>query len=257
MIATYRAEHADLGSNAVAIGSQGTRNHLGLLLGNPHFPWIGTERFYQAQLTIPGKINVTGASLYGVPAVLIGHNADVAWSHTVSTAFRFTPYQLKIVKGHPTEYLQNGHPVKMVARKVTVMARQSNGKLVPVTRTVYTTRYWTKINNLLGIPLSWTKSSAFTIRDANATNLARALDTWFGIDRATSTQQVLTTIKKFQGIPWVNTIASDEQGTALYADIGSIPGVPNSLAKKCDTGLEHPYLRRGRAADPGRLEDQL
>src|SRR5262249_27928013 len=41
MVSTYRAEHADMGSNAVAIGSQGTRNHHGLLLGNPHFPWIG------------------------------------------------------------------------------------------------------------------------------------------------------------------------------------------------------------------------
>ncbi len=29
------------GSNAVAIGSAGTRDHTGLLLGNPHFPWIG------------------------------------------------------------------------------------------------------------------------------------------------------------------------------------------------------------------------
>ncbi len=112
-----------LGSNAVAIGSAGTRDHLGLLLGNPHFPWIGTERFYQAQLTIPGKINVTGASLYGVPLILIGHNANVAWSHTVSTAFRFTPFQLTLVKGHPTEYLQNGTAVAMTPRKVTVMAQ--------------------------------------------------------------------------------------------------------------------------------------
>ena len=27
----------------------------GMLLGNPHFPWDGSERFYQAQLTIPGR----------------------------------------------------------------------------------------------------------------------------------------------------------------------------------------------------------
>jgi acyl-homoserine-lactone acylase len=172
-----------------------------------------------------------------VPAVLIGHNANVAWSHTVSTAFRLTPYQLKIVKGHPTEYLQNGHPVKMIARKVTVQALQTNGKLAPVTRTLYSTRYGPMINDLLGLAVPWTRSSAYTIRDANATNLARALNTWFGIDRAKSTGQVLATIKKFQGIPWVNTIASDRQGTALYADIGSIPGVPNSLAHKCDTAL--------------------
>src|SRR5205823_11251413 len=60
-----------LGSNAVAVGRAGTRDRThGLLLGNPHFPWVDTERFYQAQLTIPGTLNVTGASLFGVPVVL-------------------------------------------------------------------------------------------------------------------------------------------------------------------------------------------
>ena len=78
LVATLRAQFHTLGSNAVAIGAAGTRNHRGLLLGNPHFPWICPERFYQAQLTIPGKINVTGASRYGVPLILIGHNASVA-----------------------------------------------------------------------------------------------------------------------------------------------------------------------------------
>jgi acyl-homoserine lactone acylase PvdQ len=45
LAASWRAEFGTLGSNAVAIGSAGTRNHHGLLLGNPHYPWIGPERF--------------------------------------------------------------------------------------------------------------------------------------------------------------------------------------------------------------------
>jgi len=233
----WRAHTSTLGSNAVAIGSAGTRDHLGLLLGNPHFPWIGTERFYQAQLTIPGKINVTGASLYGVPLVLIGHNENVAWSHTVSTAFRFTPFQLTLVKGHPTEYLQNGKAVAMAPRKVTVMAKQPNGKLAPVTHTLWWTRYGPVFNNLEGIPLAWTTSQAFAFADANANNLSRAVNTWFGFDRASSTQQMLSILKKYQGIPWVNTIASDRAGLALYADIGDIPHVTNAEAKACDTPL--------------------
>ncbi len=86
-----------IGSNAVAIGRAGTRDHShGLLLGNPHFPWIGTERFYQAQINVPHRMDVEGAALYGVPLVLIGHTATMAWSHTVSTAFRFTPFQLTL-----------------------------------------------------------------------------------------------------------------------------------------------------------------
>ena len=35
-----------------------------------------------------------GASLFGVPLVLIGHTRGMAWSHTVSTACRFTPFEL-------------------------------------------------------------------------------------------------------------------------------------------------------------------
>jgi acyl-homoserine-lactone acylase len=232
-----RASHDAAGSNAVAIGSAGTTNHHGLLLGNPHFPWMGTERFYQAQLTLPGQINVTGASLYGVPLILIGHNADVAWSHTVSTAFRFTPYQLTLVPKHPTEYKVNGHPVAMTASRVTVTIRKPNGKLVPYSRTLYSTRYGPVVNSLAGIALAWTRSTAFAMRDANATNLARAMNTWFGMDRADTTGQLLSVIEKYQGIPWVNTVAADKQGEVLYADIGSIPGVPNTLAHRCDTGL--------------------
>jgi acyl-homoserine-lactone acylase len=231
----WRAQFGKFGSNAVAIGSAGTRDHRGLLLGNPHFPWIGPERFYQAQLTIPGKINVTGASLYGVPLVLIGHNENVAWSHTVSTAFRFTPFQLTLVKGHPTEYLQNGKAVAMTPRKVTVMAKQPNGKLAPVTHTLWWTRYGPVFNNLEGISLPWTTTSAYAFADANANDLSRAVNTWFGFDRASSTQQMLSILKKYQGIPWVNTIASDRAGLALYADIGDIPHVTNAEAKRCDT----------------------
>ena len=226
-----------MGSNAVAIGSAGTRDHRGLLLGNPHFPWLGTERFFQSQLTIPGKINVTGASLYGVPLILIGHNASVAWSHTVSTAFRFTPFQLTLVPGHPTEYLQNGKAVAMTPRKVTIMAKQPDGSLAPVHHTFWWTRYGPMFNNLAGISLPWGTSQGFAFADVNAGNLARAVNTWFGIDRAATTQQVLSILQKYQGIPWVNTIVSDREGVALYADIGAIPNVTDAKANACDTPL--------------------
>src|SRR6266704_1210917 len=237
LVAALRARQRSLGSNAVAIGSAGTQDHRGLLLGNPHFPWIGTERFFQSQLTIPGKINVTGASLYGVPLILIGHNASVAWSHTVSTAFRFTPFQLTLVPGHPTEYLQNGKAVAMTPRRVTIMAKQPDGSLAPVHHTFWWTRYGPMFNNLAGISLPWGTSQGFAFADVNAANLARAVNTWFGIDRATTTQQVLSILQKYQGIPWVNTIVSDREGVALYADIGAIPNVTDAKANACDTPL--------------------
>ena len=97
-----------IGSNAYGLGAEATDNGKGIVLGNPHFPWDGPERFYQTHLTIPGEINVSGASLYGVPLVLIGHTDNMAWSHTVSTAFRFTPFQETLDPADPTQYLYDG-----------------------------------------------------------------------------------------------------------------------------------------------------
>ena len=160
-----------IGSNAVAIGRGGARDHKhGVLLGNPHFPWIGTERFYQAQIDIPGRMHVEGASLFGVPLVLIGHTATMAWSHTVSTAFRFTPFQLTLVPGSPTTYLYDGQPEQMTSRTVTVQVRQADGSVKPQSRTLYSSRFGPIFNSIEGIPLPWAPTTAFALGDANADN---------------------------------------------------------------------------------------
>jgi acyl-homoserine-lactone acylase len=226
-----------IGSNAVAIGKAGSRDHKhGVLLGNPHFPWVGTERFYQAQIDIPGQADVEGASLFGVPLILIGHTATMAWSHTVSTAFRFTPFQLTLVPGSPTTYLYDGQPEQMTSRTVTVQVLQPDGTVKPTSRALYSSRFGPIFNSLEGVPLPWTPATAFALGDANADNF-RVFNTFFQLDRARSAPQVLRILEQTEGIPWVNTIVADKQGNALYADVGSIPNVSNAEASQCDTAL--------------------
>ncbi len=226
--------HLDIGSNAVALGKDATRGanagH-GMLLGNPHFPWYGTERFYQSHLTIPGKLDVAGGSLFGAPLVLIGHTKNLAWSHTVSTARRFTPYQLALVPGDPTSYLLDGVPTRMTSRTVTVQTSTGSEQ-----RTLWSTRYGPMVTELAGVPLPWTTTVAYTIRDANADNF-RLLNHFFDTDHAQSTPELQKILATYQGIPWVNTIASDRAGRALYADIGAVPNVPESLVSRCNTPL--------------------
>ncbi|MBV9311833.1 MAG: penicillin acylase family protein [Solirubrobacterales bacterium] len=226
-----------LGSNAVAVGSAGTRDHKhGLLLGNPHFPWIGSERFYQAQIHVPGKIDVEGASLFGVPLVLIGHTATMAWSHTVSTAFRFTPFQLTLIPGSPTSYLFDGRVQRMTSRTVTVGARGGDGRLHQMSRTLYSSRFGPIFTSIEGVPLPWTGASAFALGDANPDNF-RVFNHFFDVDRARSAPQVLRILERYEGIPWVNTLVADKQGRALYADIGAVPNVSNAEAARCNTAV--------------------
>ncbi len=109
-----------MGSNAVAFDGSTTVNGRGLLLGNPHYPWQGGRRFWQSQQTIPGELNVSGASLLGATTISIGHNADVAWSHTVATGVTLNLHQLTLDPADPTVYLVDGKPERMTKRTVSV-----------------------------------------------------------------------------------------------------------------------------------------
>lgn len=226
----------DMGSNAIAVGSAGTENRKGLLLGNPHYPWHGGRRFWQAQMTVPGRLDVSGGGLLGLPLVQIGFNRDVSWSHTVSTAMTFGLYEVPLVPGQPTTYLVDGKPERMTSRRVAVRVRGEDGSLSTVERTLYSTRYGPVVSPALGLPLNWTATSAYTVRDANHGNM-RGLNTWFELGRARSTRDIVRVLSTTQGVPWVNTIAADRRGHALYSDIQVVPHVTDEQAKRCNTPL--------------------
>ena len=99
------------------------------------------------------QVNVSGASLYGVPLVLIGHTDNLAWSHTVSTAFRFTPFQETLNPvDRPSTYTTATFR-DMNEDEVTVMVNDGNGNLEPRSRTIYSTHHGPLFDNLVGVLL--------------------------------------------------------------------------------------------------------
>jgi acyl-homoserine-lactone acylase len=216
-----------LGSNAYGIGSDLSDNGRGVVLGNPHFPWKSHERFYESHLTIPGEVDVEGASLLGVPFVNIGFTKGVAWSHTVSTARRFTPYELKLADGDPTSYVVDGKTEKMRQRTVTV--KLPGGKTA--SHTFYETR-WGPVFVQPSNFFTWSNSNAYAIADANANN-ARIGNTWFLMDHAQTVRQLKRAQDASQGIPWVYTVAADSKGEAYFADHSVVPNVDQKKVQDC------------------------
>jgi acyl-homoserine-lactone acylase len=226
------ARRPDTGSNAIAIGSAGTRDHrAGMLLGNPHLPWLGSLRLYQVQLTIPGTINVEGATVIGIPVVVIGFTHSMAWSLATSRSWTATPYQLTLVPGHPTEYVYDGRSVPMTSQRVTVPTKAGS-----IRRTVWFSRYGPVIDFYQGPPLPWTSKTAFSLADADAANL-RLMNQFLAVDESSSVAQVLSVLKRYEGGPWNNTVAADASGHALYADVLPVPDVTNAEVARCDTAI--------------------
>lgn len=218
------------GSNGWAFGSEATADGKGLLIGNPHFPWEGPARFWQMHVRGPDGYDVMGVGLAGTPIPTLGFNKDVAWTHTVTAARHFAAYMLKLSPDDPTSYTLDGETVKMEAKEVSV---PMPGGADPLTRTFYSTRFG-PIVTVPGTPFGWTKAMAFALRDANVDN-ARAMAAWVGIGRARSVAEVERAVSETLGIPWVNTIAADREGSALHADITAVPHATKELIEACAT----------------------
>ncbi|MDX1587479.1 MAG: penicillin acylase family protein [Oleiphilaceae bacterium] len=227
-----------IGSNMYALSGDTSRSGESMLLGNPHFPWEGTERLYMAHLTVGDEANIMGSALYGLPAVLIGFNEHFAWSHTVSTAFRFTFYELTLNPADPTQYLFEGEFVDMEEREITVELLDQDGEIREETRTLYYSHYGPMLEfEAAGIPiLNWTNGKAYTLRDANAEN-DRLINQFFQWNKADSFEEFVELHKTVLGVPWVNTIATGPGKPAYYGDVTVVPNVPDSKVSQCATAL--------------------
>lgn len=238
----------DRGSNAVAIGSERSQTGHSMLLANPHFPWVGGMRFYQMHLTIPGKLDVMGAALPGLPMINIGFNPHVAWTHTVDTSKHFTVYRLELDPKDPTRYLLDGQSRALDKHTVTVSVKQADGSLQPVSRTLYSSVF----GPIVQWPgrLDWDNRVAFSLRDANLHN-DRVLQQWYAMNHASSLDDLQASVSTIQGIPWVNTVAVDDRGQALYLNLSVVPYVDAAKLSACSdsrAGLEIILLDGSRSA---------
>lgn len=213
---------SDLGSNGLAFGSKGTKKGGGLLLANPHFPWRGVDRFWMAQLTVPGKYNALGGTLGGFPMVGVGFNRSMAWTHTVSTGRRFVVEQLQLAPGDPTSYVVDGQTIPMTRTTVNV-----NGQ----PHTFYGTRYGLVIT-IPDATYGWSTTTAYALSDANFNNGSVA-NQYLKMGRARSVRDLLRVEQRGRGVPYFNTIAADSTGRALYGDVGRYSNVPKSLIDSC------------------------
>lgn len=214
-----QAHVRDLGSNGWALGRERSAGGGGLLLANPHFPWEGGLRFYESHLNIPGKLDVYGASLLGVPVINIGFNRHVAWTHTVAASSHSVLYRLALVDGDPTRYLYNGKPRAMSHEEHTIDVRQPDGTLRQVTRSFWRSHYGPVLN---GPGVVWGTRNAYTLRDANEGN-HRFAEQWLRMNRARDLDDLADVDEEVRGIPWVNTMATSEDGTTRYVDASRVP----------------------------------
>lgn len=140
----------------------------------------------------------------------------------MDTSKHFTLYRLTLDPKDSTRYLLDGKSLPMDKTTVSVQVKNADGSLKQALRTVYSSQFGPVVH--WPGKLDWNNQYAFSLRDANLGN-DRVLQQWYAMNRAANLKEFQASVHTLQGIPWVNTLAADDQGQSLYMNLSVVPNV--------------------------------
>jgi penicillin amidase len=203
------------GSNEWVVSGEHSVTGMPLLSNDMHLTHTIPDTWYEAQLT-SGDFNVTGVTLPGIPFVVVGHNAHIAWGFTLLYADVQDIY-VERTRGDMYRTADGWRPFQHV--RETIRVRGGHDVTIDVLRT----DHGPVVTPLLPhekrtLALQW------TIYDPTALTLP-----FYEIDSAANWEQFRAAMALFGGPPQ-NAVYADTQGNIGYQAVGKVPLRPHGLA---------------------------
>lgn len=123
-------------SNAWAANGPKVAGGGSLLAGDPHLPQTLPSAWFEVAISAPGY-DVAGASVPGLPGVLLGHNRHIAWSLTDTQNQATLFYVEKTAATHPGQYFWRGKWRAMRHVTYTIYVRGRPATHLTVDETVH------------------------------------------------------------------------------------------------------------------------
>lgn len=228
-----------IGSNSWVVSGDLTSSGQPILANDPHLAPSMPGIWYQVglhcrELSAECQYDVSGFSFSGMPGVVVGHNAEIAWGVTTMYADVADLY-LEKVDGDSVEY--DGKQEKLTSRTETIKVAGGEDRKI----TVRSTRHGPLISDLAdfvdteNLPLAerWRRAGLSTQQDGTPGSYAVALqwtaltprntyDALFGINRAQNWDQFREAASDF-AVPSQNLVYADRSGHIGYQSPGEIP----------------------------------
>lgn len=193
------------GSNAWAVSGAHTADGKPMLANDPHLDYSIPGVWYLVQLKAPG-LDVSGASIPGVPSIILGHNAQIAWGATNLEADAMDLYTEQIDDRTGRYAFQGKAEQAQLDRQMIGVRGQS-----PVEFDTWITRHGPVVAHKNGksFSMKWTAAYGFGFP-------------FFDIDRAQNWEQFRKALENFWG-PGQNFVYADRAGNIGYQAAGKIP----------------------------------
>lgn len=190
-----------IGSNAWAAGASRTIDGHALLANDPHLDLTIPGIWYLVDMQSPG-VHAAGATIPGIPGVVLGHNESLAWASTNAEMAT-------------TSVFEAGHlsPASWSVERFHVRFSHT------VSSAYYRTPHEFSVQN------ENDRTEIALVRWPIYSDAHSTLSTVFALDRARSVNAALRVLASYHGSPQ-NFILADRGGNVAYHVAGQVPNDP-------------------------------
>jgi penicillin amidase len=200
-----QGQYLSPGSNAWTVSGAHAADGKPMLANDPHLEYNIPPTWYLVHLKAPG-LDVSGATLPGVPSVISGHNENIAWGVTNLQTDALDLYQEQL-DTRTGRYRFKGATEQATLDRQTIEVK--GGKSLVVN--TWVTRH--------GPVLVQTRDRVYTMRWTAADGFGFP---FMDINRASNFQQFRAALSTFWG-PTQNFVYADKAGNIGYQAAGRVP----------------------------------
>jgi len=207
-----------IGSNSWAISGSMTDSGMSYLANDPHLSIQMPSIWYEVGLhcnTVDESCpyDVVGVSFAGMPGVVIGHNANVAWGFTNVGTDVQDLYMLQINPDNPNQYMLDGEWVDFEIIEETIVVNGGE----PFSHSVRMSVWGPVISEVIGLPQDMVLALRWVALDANKT-----FDALLALNRAANWDDFRVAATLFD-VPAQNMLYADVEGNIGYQMPGLVP----------------------------------
>ena len=200
-----------LGSNAHAIAAFRTNDQTTRININPHQPWEGPLSWYEAHLSSDEGWNMYGATFAGSPFLFVGHNEDLAWTHTVNAPDLVDSFQL----------VSNQENKELYQLDSKWESLEKQHKKISVDLGLFDFDFRIAFYKSYFGPTLKSNNEFYSLRYAGQDKALLAAEQWYEMSKAKDFESWQTAMHK-QAIPLFNTVYADHKNI-FYVYNGLLP----------------------------------
>ncbi len=200
------------GSNAWAITGAKTATGNALLCNDMHLV-LSLPAIWHLVHLVGGALNVTGASLPGLPLVMVGHNARIAWGMTLAYTDCEDLFVEQFDPQNPRRYRFRDEWLEAEVLPEPIAVK---GQAEPHVEQVLITRHGPVISDVVGYPQQRLAVNSMALRPCPATK------GWLLLDGAHDWDSFVDAMRYIEA-PQLNVPYADVEGNIGYWVTGKVP----------------------------------